>query len=189
MSISGAEQSTKLNFIKIYNMIRRKRYILLLVIILGATNLFAQNTELKTLTDSSWIEYVVPNFMNNITDYDFYMSPHFMRYDLESTDSKVKIYILINNSPNIKRLIDISFKIKQRYLGDINDKNFVVDYKLLKKDRYFVSGRLKNGKILYKFCFVKNGYGYTYNLEYDKIYESFFNKNLNDIIKGFKILQ
>ena len=170
-------------------MARGKSCILLLVLILGATNLFAQNAELKTVTDSNWIEYVVPKFMNDITDYDFYMSPHFMRYDLASADSKVKIYVLINNSPNIKRLFDISFKIKRNYLEDINDKNLVVDYKLLKKDRYFVSGNLKNGKIRYKFCFVKDGYGYTYNLEYDKSYESFFNRNLNEIIKGFKMLK
>ena len=170
-------------------MIGIKRNLLLFMMLLGASPLFAQNTELKTITDSNWIEYVVPGFMNDITEYDFYMSPHFMRYDLESTDSKVKIYILINNSPNIKRLIDISFKIKQRYLEDINDKNLVVDYKLFKKDRYFVSGNLKNGKIRYKFCFVKDGYGYTYNLEYDKSYQNFFNRNLNEIIKGFKMLK
>ena len=175
---------------KIYKMIGIKKNLLLLMMLWGASPLFAQNAELKTRTDSNWIEYVVPKFMNDITDYDFYMSPHFMRYDLESTDSKVKIYILINNSPNIRRsLIDLRFKIKQRYLGDINDKNLVVDYKLLKKDRYFVSGSLKNGDIRYKFCFVKDGYGYTYNLEYDKSYESFFNKNINDIIKGFRILK
>ena len=164
-------------------MIRRKTYILLLVLVLGATNLFAQNTELKTLTDSSWIEYVVPNFMNNITDYDEYISPHYKRFDFESEDKKVKIFVLINFSAKY------IFKLNKSYLDALKNKELKVDYKKLLPNKYFVSGNLNNGNILYTFCYEKDGYGYTYEIEYDKSYAGYFNKNMNNIIKGFKLLQ
>jgi hypothetical protein len=183
LHLSGAELSTKLTFIKIYKMIRRKRYILLLVLVLGATNLFAQNTELKTLTDSSWIEYVAPNFMNNITDYDEYISPHYKRFDFESEDKKIKINVVVNFSDKY------IFKLKENYLADLKNKELKLEYKKLLPNKYFISGNLTNGNILYKFSYEKDGYGYTYEIEYDKSYTGFFNKNLNDIIKGFKILQ
>ena len=159
-------------------------YILLVV----NTTAFAQNGNLKRVSDDNWIEYLVPRFMNDVTPYGDNFSPHFTRYDFESRDKKVKIYVLLNNSVNISPMMDFTFKINERYLADINDKDLMVDYKLLKQDKYFVSGNLKNGNILYKFCYVKTGYGYTYSIEYDRSYKVFFDKNLNDIIKGFKIL-
>ncbi len=164
-------------------MARGKSCILLLVLILGATNLFAQNAELKTVTDSNLIEYVVPKFMNEITDYDIYMTPHYKRFDFESDDKKVKIFVLINFS------YKYIFKLNQTYLSLLKNKELKVEYKRLFPNKYFVSGNLLNGNILYTFCYEKDGYGYTYEIEYDKSYTKFFNKNLNDIIKGFRILQ
>ncbi len=164
-------------------MARRKSCILLIVLILGATNLFAQNAELKTVTDSNWIEYVVPKFMNDITDYDFYMTPDYKRFDFESDDKKVKIFVMVNFS------YKYIFKLNQSYLSLLKYKELKVEYKRLFPNKYFVSGNLLNGDILYTFCYEKDGYGYIYEIEYDKSYTGFFNKNLNDIIKGFRILQ
>jgi hypothetical protein len=148
-----------------------------------ASNLFAQNTELKTKTDSNWIEYVVPGFMNDITEYDDYVSPHYKRIDYASKDEKVKINVVVNFSDKY------IFKLRENYLADFKNKALKVEYKKLLPNKYFISGNLTNGNILYKFSYEKDGYGYTYEIEYDKIYAGFFNKNLNDLIKGFRILQ
>lgn len=164
-------------------MIGIKRNLLLLMMLLGASTLFAQNTELKTKTDSNFIEYVVPGFMNEITDYDEYMSPHYKRFDYASKDEKVKINVVVNFS------YKYIFKLKENFLADLKNKELKLEYKKILPNKYFISGNLTNGNILYKFSYEKDGYGYTYEIEYDKSYTGFFNKNLNDIIKGFRILQ
>ena len=80
------------------------------------------------------------------------------------------------------------YNLRNSYVSALSRRDLMVDYKLLKSDKYFVSGNLTNGKILYQFAYTKDGYGYTYSIEYDRSYKVFFDKNLNDIIKGFKIL-
>lgn len=160
----------------------RKRTILLLLMITAATQLFAQNGELKTVTDSNWIEYVLPKFMNDITEYDYFTTPHYQRFDFESEDKKVKIFVLVNFSDKYR------FKLNQSYLDALKYKKLKVEYKKLFPNKYFISGDLTNGNIFYKFCYEKNGYGYTYEIEYDKSYAGFFNKNINSIINGFRIL-
>jgi len=159
---------------------------ILALCIITSLQSFAQNANLKKVSDDNWIEYLVPSFMNDVTHYGNNFSPHFTRYDFESRDKKVKIYVLLNNSVNISPMMDFTFKINERYLADINDKDIMVDYKLLKQDKYFVSGNLKNGNILYKFCYVKTGYGYTYSIEYDRSYKVFFDKNLMISLKGLR---
>ena len=59
----------------------------------------------------------------------------------------------------------------------------------IKSNKYFISGYYTNGQILYQFANAKDGFGYTYSILYDTSYKAFFDKTLNDIIKGFKILQ
>jgi len=147
---------------------------------------FAQNANLKKVSDDNWIEYLVPSFMNDETPYGDNFSPHFTRYDFESSDARVKIYILINNSVNPQKMFQ--YNLRNSYASALSRRDLMVDYKLLKSDKYFVSGNLTNGKILYQFAYTKDGYGYTYSIEYDRSYKVFFDKNLNDIIKGFKIL-
>ena len=80
------------------------------------------------------------------------------------------------------------YNLRNSYVSELSRRDLMVDYKVLKADRFFVSGNLTNGNILYEFAYTKDGYGYTYSIEYDRSYQPFFDKNLNDIIKGFKIL-
>jgi hypothetical protein len=171
-----------MNYIKKLTFLKKQITFLILVILING-KIFAQNTELKTKTDSNWIEYVVPGFMNDITEYDDYVSPHYKRFDYASKDEKVKIFVLINFSDKY------IFKLRENYLADIKNKELKLEYKKLLPNKYFISGNLTNGNILYKFSYEKDGYGYTYEIEYDKTYAGFFNKNINDIIKGFRILQ
>ena len=157
--------------------------ILLLFLLLG-NNLFSQNlseSKLRIEKDDNWIEYALPEFMNNISDPDN-MSPHYFQYDFESTDKLVKNFILVNNS------IKFNFDLKSKYVSLMNRKDMKITSKLLKEDRYIVSGNLSNGHILYEFCKVKYGDGYTYSIEYDKSYTDYFNKYIPEIIKCFKIL-
>jgi hypothetical protein len=171
-----------MNFIKKLTFLKKQVTFLTLIILING-KIFAQNTELKTKSDSNWIEYVVPGFMNDITEYDDYVSPHYKRFDYASKDEKVKINVVVNFS--YKYL----FKLRENYLADIKNKELKLEYKKLLPNKYFISGNLTNGNILYKFSYEKDGYGYTYEIEYDKTYAGFFNKNINDIIKGFRILQ
>jgi hypothetical protein len=149
-------------------------------------NAFAQNVNLKRVSDVNWIEYLVPRFVNDVTPYGDNFSPHFTRYDFESKDKRVKIYVLINNSANPQKMFQ--YNLRNSYVSALSRRDLMVDYKVLKADRYFVSGNLTNGNILYEFAYTKDGYGYTYSIEYERSYQPFFDKNLNDIIKGFKIL-
>ncbi len=96
---------------------------------------------------------------------------------------KVKINVVVNFSDKYL------FKLRENYLADIKNKELKLEYKKLLPNKFFISGNLTNGNILYKFSYEKDGYGYTYEIEYDKTYAGFFNKNINDIIKGFRILQ
>jgi hypothetical protein len=159
---------------------------ILALCIITSLQSFAQNGNLKRVSDDNWIEYLVPRFMNDVTPYGDNFSPHFTRYDFESSDARVKIYILINNSANHQKMFQ--YNLRNSYVSALSRRDLMVDYKLLKSDKYFVSGNLTNGKILYEFAYTKNGYGYTYSIEYDRSYKVFFDKNLNDIIKGFRIL-
>ena len=171
-----------MNYIKKLTFLKKQITFLILVILING-KIFAQNTELKTKTDSNWIEYVVPSFMIDITDYDEFVSPHYKRFDYASKDEKVKINVVVNFS------YKYIFKLRENYLADIKNKELKLEYKKLLPNKYFISGNLTNGNILYKFSYEKDGYGYTYEIEYDKTYAGFFNKNINDIIKGFRILQ
>ena len=171
-----------MNFIKKLTFLKKQVTFLTLIILING-KIFAQNTELKTKSDSNWIEYVVPGFMNDITEYDDYVSPHYKRFDYASKDEKVKINVVVNFSDKYL------FKLRENYLADIKNKELKLEYKKLLPNKYFISGNLTNGNILYKFSYEKDGYGYTYEIEYDKTYAGFFNKNINDIIKGFRILQ
>ena len=171
-----------MNFIKKLTFLKKQVTFLTLIILING-KIFAQNTELKTKSDSNWIEYVVPGFMNDITEYDDYVSPHYKRFDYASKDEKVKINVVVNFSDKYL------FKLRENYLADIKNKELKLEYKKILPNKYFISGNLTNGNILYKFSYEKDGYGYTYEIEYDKTYAGFFNKNINDIIKGFRILQ
>ena len=171
-----------MNFIKKLTFLKKQITFLTLVVLING-KIFAQNNELKTKSDSNWIEYVVPGFMNDITEYDDYVSPHYKRFDYASKDEKVKINVVVNFSDKY------IFKLRENYLADIKNKELKLEYKKLLPNKYFISGNLTNGNILYKFSYEKDGYGYTYEIEYDKTYAGFFNKNINDIIKGFRILQ
>jgi len=164
----------------------KKLFAILLLLTIGNMNAFAQNVNLKRVSDDNWIEYLVPRFVNDVTPYGDNFSPHFTRYDFESKDKRVKINVLINNSTNPRR--EFQYNLRNSYVGELSRRNLMVDYKVLKADRFFVSGNLTNGNILYEFAYTKDGYGYTYSIEYDRSYQPFFDKNLNDIIKGFKIL-
>ena len=159
---------------------------ILALCIITSLQSFAQNANLKKVSDDNWIEYLVPSFMNDVTPYGDNFSPHFTRYDFESSDARVKIYILINNSVNPQKMFQ--YNLRNSYVSALSRGDLMVYYKLLKSDKYFVSGNLTNGKILYQFAYTKDGYGYTYSIEYDRSYKVFFDKNLNDIIKGLKIL-
>lgn len=149
-------------------------------------NAFAQNTNLKKVSDDNWIEYLVPKFMNDVTNYKTNMSPHFVRYDYVSGDKRVKISVLVNNSTNPSKAYQ--YNLEKSYNGILSRKDLMVEYKVLKSNKYFVSGYYTNGQILYPFANTKDGYGYTYSILYDTSYKAFFDKTLNDIIKGFKIL-
>jgi hypothetical protein len=164
----------------------KKLFAILLLLTIGNMNAFAQNVNLKRVSDDNWIEYLVPRFVNDVTPYGDNFSPHFTRYDFESKDKRVKIYVLINNSTNPRR--EFQYNLRNSYVSQLSRRDLMVDYKVLKADKYFVSGNLTNGNILYQFAYTKDGYGYTYSIEYDRSYQPFFDKNLNDIIKGFKIL-
>jgi len=164
---------------------KNKLFLLILFGILSM-NLYAQNPNLRKVSDDNWIEYMVPKFMNDVTRYGDNMSPHFIRYNYASSDNKVSIYVLVNNSVNPRP--EFQYNFRNSFINVLYRKDLMVDYKVLKSDKYFISGNLANGNILYQFAFTKDGYGYTYNVEYDKSYKIFFDKNLNDIIKGFKIL-
>ena len=164
----------------------KKLFAILLLLTIGNMNAFAQNVNLKRVSDDNWIEYLVPRFVNDVTPYGDNFSPHFTRYDFESKDKRVKIYVLINNSANPQKMFQ--YNLRNSYVSELSRRDLMVDYKVLKADRYFVSGNLTNGNILYEFAYTKDGYGYTYSIEYDRSYQPFFDKNLNDIIKGFKIL-
>lgn len=163
-----------------------KIFSILAILITLSLQSFAQNANLKKMSDDGWIEYLVPRFVNDITPYGDNFSPHYTRYDFESKDKRVKIYVLINNSTNPRR--EFQYNLRNSYVSQLSRRELMVDYKVLKSDRYFVSGNLTNGNILYEFAYTKDGYGYTYSIEYDRSYQPFFDKNLNDIIKGFKIL-
>ena len=147
---------------------------------------FAQNNFLKKVSDDNWIEYLVPTFMNDVTPYGDNMSPHLTRYDFESADKRVTLNVLINNSANPRK--EFQYNFRNSFISVINRRDLMVDYRVLKSDKYFVSGNLANGKILYQFAYTKDGYGYTYTVEYDRSYKAFFDKHLSDIIKGFRIL-
>lgn len=158
--------------------------ILLIISILLMNVVKAQNTiqsGLKIENDGNWIEYSIPDFMKNITPEDN-GSPHFFEYNFESQDKDVIISILVNNSSKYR------FDLKGSFQGKLKSKDAKITYKSIKVDRYFISCELKNGRILYEFCLVKNGYGYTYSIEYERSYSEFFNKNIPEIIKNFKIL-
>lgn len=163
-----------------------KIFAILAMLITISLQSFAQNANLKRVSDDNWIEYLVPRFMNDVTSYGDNMSPHYIRYDFTSGDRRVNIRILINNSTNPRR--EFQYNLRNSFANKLTRSDLMVDYKVLKADKYFVSGDLSNGKILYEFAFTKDGYGYTYTLEYDRSYKVFFDKNLSDIIKGFKIL-
>ncbi len=162
------------------------RLILLCFLFIGNSELSAQNTNLKKISDENWIEYLVPRFMNDVTNYGENMSPHYVSYSFVSKDRRVTINILVNNSSNPSKFY--KYNLKNSYASALRRSDLMVDYKVLKADKYYVSGNLTNGKILYQFAHTKYGYGYTYTLEYDRSYKDFFDKNLIDIIKGFKIL-
>ena len=164
----------------------KKLFAILLLLTIANMNAFAQNVNLKRVSDVNWIEYLVPRFVNDVTPYGDNFSPHFTRYDFESKDKRVKIYVLINNSANPQKMFQ--YNLRNSYVSALSRRDLMVDYKVLKADRYFVSGNLTNGNILYEFAYTKDGYGYTYSIEYERSYQPFFDKNLNDIIKGFKIL-
>lgn len=153
----------------------------------GYTASYAQNANLKKVSDDNWIEYLVPKFMNDVTNYKTNMSPHSVRYDYVSGDKRVKISILVNNSTNPRK--EFQYNLEKSYNGILSRKDLMVEYKVLKSNKYFISGYYTNGQILYQFANAKDGFGYTYSILYDTSYKAFFDKTLNDIIKGFKILQ
>ena len=167
-------------------MINKSKFYCLSILVMLSLQSFAQNVNLKKVRNEGWLEYLVPRFMNDVTNYDNNMSPHYVDYNYESRDKRVKIHILINNSTNPRR--EFQYNLRNSYVSELSRRDLMVDYKVLKADRYFVSGNLTNGNILYEFAYTKDGYGYTYSIEYDRSYQPFFDKNLNDIIKGFKIL-
>ena len=148
----------------------------------------AQNSDLKKMDDGNWIEYLVPRFVNDVTPYGDNFSPHYTSYDFETKDKSVTINVLLNNSTNFNGKNMFKYNLKRNFLGLINRRDLKVEYKLLKADKYFLSGNLTNGKIFYEFAYTQLDYGYTYSIIYDKSFQPFFEKNLNDIIKGFKIL-
>ncbi len=144
----------------------------------------AQNRDLKKMTDEQWIEYWVPRFVKDKTPYGDHFTPHYTEFNFESIDKLVTINVTINNSTNSR----FRYNLKQHYFDGIKRSDLNVKYKLLKSNKYFLSGNLRNGDILYEFAQTQSGYGYTYSIIYDARYQPFFQKNLNDIIKGFKIL-
>jgi hypothetical protein len=151
-----------------------------------SSTVMGQNSNLKKHSDYNWIEYLVPSFMNDVTPYGDNFTPHYTRYDFESSDKLVNIFVLINNSTNPGKMFQ--YNLRDRYVSTLSRKDLKVNYKVLKVDKYFLSGNLTNGKTLYEFAYTLYGYGYTYSVEYDRSYQPFFDQNLNDIIKGFKIL-
>ncbi len=162
------------------------RFLIILSFISISFISIAQNPDLKKMDDGNWIEYLVPRFITDVTPYGDNFTPHYTRYDFETYDKKVKIHVLINNSTNSRK--EFQYNLKRNYQGLLNRRDLRVEYNILKADKYFLSGHLTNGKIFYEFAYTQLGYGYTYNLIYDKSFEPFFKKNLNAIIKGFKIL-
>ena len=119
--------------------------------------------------------------MNNVTPEDNF-SPHYFEYNFESQDKGVKIFIHVNNSSKYR------FDLNSSYQEQLKRKDMIIAYKSIKEDKYFISGELNNGRILYEFCKVKQGYGYTYSIEYERTYSEYFNKNIPELIKNFKIL-
>jgi hypothetical protein len=160
---------------------------LIIVLIILSNNLFAQIStkfELKLVNQDSWVEYKIPLFLNNITPED-YGSPHYNRFDFESRDKKVKIFILVNNS----YLSKYRFNLKEAYKSILQRKDYNITYKVLRENSYYISGNLKNGRVFYEFCKALNGYGYTYSIEYDRDYLNYFNKTIPEIVRSFKILR
>lgn len=158
--------------------------ILLIISILLMNLVKSQNaikSGLKVENDGNWIEYSIPDFMKNITPEDN-GSPHFFEHTFESQDKDVNISILVNNSSKYR------FDLRGSFQGKLKRKDVLITYKSIKDDRYFISGKLINGRILYEFCLVKNGYGYTYSIEYERSYSDYFTNNIPEIIKSFKIL-
>jgi hypothetical protein len=157
----------------------------IIFLLLFTSDLFAQpsaGSKLVSASDSSWVEYLVPDFMQNVTP-EGNGSPHFGEYLYRSNDNKVDLQILLNISYRI------IFEIKRTYQGRLEEKDVKITYKSLKEDRYYLSGKMADGRILYEFCREKDGYGYTYSLRYDTAYSSYFNQQLPTIIKGFRILR
>lgn len=162
------------------------RFATIVLFILISFISIAQNPDLKKMDDGNWIEYLVPSFITDVTTYGDNFTPHYTRYDFETDDKKVKIHVLINNSTNSRK--EFHYNLKRNNMELLNRRDLRVENNILKADKYFLSGHLTNGKIFYEFAYTQLGYGYTYNLVYDKSFEPFFKKNLNAIIKGFKIL-
>ena len=104
-----------------------------------------------------------------------------MEYNFESTDKKV------NNVIHISISIKYHFDLKNSYQINLTRRDLKFTYKTLKEDKYFITGNLNNGKILYKFCKKKDGYEQNYSIEYNKAYIDFFNKYISEIIKDFRI--
>jgi hypothetical protein len=154
------------------------------VLLLLTNSLLAQpspNNQLKIESDSIWVEYALPEFMVNVTPED-YGSPHFFRYDFESSDKKVVITILVNNSSNFP------FELKEAYEWEIKRKDIQITYKKIKRDFYSISGTIVNNRAFYQFCTVKGGYGYTYTIEYDQVYIDYFKAMIPEIVEKFKVL-
>ena len=135
---------------------------------------------LRYESDEGWISYAIPGFMKNTTPADN-MSPHFIEYEYKSPDNGVYISILVNNSSRFP------FNLNERYLAELKRTDLTITYKTLKADKYFMSGDFNNGRILYEFCKTKYGNGYTYTIEYDQKYASYFDRYIPEIIRSFII--
>jgi hypothetical protein len=133
---------------------------------------------LKADSIDGWVKFKLPCFVRDVTPEDN-GSPHFWQYIYQDDYKKATISIMLNNS------YKYTFNIKEQSFGRPDLK---ITYKNVKSDRYYLSGVLTSGRILYEFCIAKYGYGYTYTIEYDSSYSEYFKKYIPEILKEFKVL-
>jgi hypothetical protein len=159
------------------------RLIILFTLVIANSTLFSQSFQLITKVEKGWLKYQIPANLIDVTPYGEHFTPHFTRFDFESKNKSILIYVLINNS------ITYPYNLKESFMSNLNSTNVkVVNYKKLLSNKYYVSGLLHNNRVFYTFAHKKSNYGYTYYIEYDNIHKKMFDILLPKIIDSFNPL-